>query len=313
MTMIASTETTHGADSVDFLCIGAQKSGTTFVTSAFLAHPEIQLPSSRELFESKELYFFSPKGEYKSKAGFALSNADRDIEWYKQQFVDDSRKKGEISTHYILDPASAERIKKAFPKVKVFAILRNPVNRAFSQYNMERHENAKETRSLMRILDEEPENEILARGLYFRQLVPYMRQFSSDQLRVYLFEDVIEDPAAFFVDLFGFIGVDTEFMPPGLNKRMNKSSRVKYAFIPRTARFVRQTLENAGLGNVVRAMTRSGIAKRYLYFHNRYNRVATDFKLTPDDCTALQSFYADDIRQLEQLINRDLPRWKSKK
>jgi len=311
--MTARTKTTHGADSVDFLCIGAQKSGTTFVTSAFLAHPEIQLPMPKELFESKELYFFSPKGEYKSEEGFALSNAHRDIEWYKRQFVDDSRKKGEISTHYILDPASAERIKKAFPNTKVFAILRNPVNRAFSQYNMERHETAKEPRSLMRILEEEPDNEIFARGLYHKQLVPYMQHFSSDQLRVYLFEDIIKDSAAFFADLFEFIGVDNEVVPPGLNKRMNKSSKVKYAFVPRTARFVRRTLEKVGLGSAVRAMIRSGIAKRYLYFHNHYNRVATDFELTSDERAALQSYYADDIRRLEQTINRDLSRWRSEK
>jgi len=178
---------------------------------------------------------------------------------------------------------------------------------------MERHETAKETRSLMGILEEEPENEIFTRGLYYKQLVPYMRQFSSDQLRVYLFEDIIEESAAFFADLFEFIGVDTEVVPPGLNKRMNKSSRVKYAFVPRTARFVRRTLENVGLGSAVRAMIRSGIAKRYLYFHNHYNRVATDFELSPDECAALQSYYADDIRRLEQLINRDLSHWKSKK
>jgi len=220
------------------------------------------------------LYFFSPKGEYKSEGGCAQCNADKDFEWYKQQFVTDNRKKGEISTHYLFDPA-------------------------------------RNLRSLMKIIQEEPDNEIIARGLYARQLAPYMRQFSDDQLRVYLFDDMKRDPAAFFLDLFGFIGVDTSVVPSSLNKGMNKSRRTKFVFIPRFVRFVRQTLENIGLRRLVRAMIKWGVAKQYLKFHGRYNRVAVDYELPPDERASLYDCFAEDIEQLEQLLNRDLSHWKS--
>lgn len=297
----------YGAESIDFLCIGAQKSGTTFVASSFRSHPDIQLPTS------KELHFFSPKGEYKSEGGFAQCNADKDIEWYGQQFVADNRKKGEISTHYLFDAASAKRIKDAYPDVKIFSILRNPVDRAFSQYNMERYKTGKERRSLMKIIQEEPDNEIITRGLYARQLAPYMQQFPADQLRVYLFDDMKKDPAAFFLDLFDFIGVDSSVVPPALNKRMNKSRRTKFVFIPRFVRFVRTTLEAAGLRNIIRTLNRWGVAQQIRKFNNRYNQVAVDFEMSPVERAALQECFVDDIEQLEMLINRDLSAWKGSK
>ena len=299
------TATDYGADSVDFVCIGAQKSGTTFVTSAFRAHPEIQL------YENKELYFFSPKGEYKTRNDGAHSNAHRGIEWYKQQFVNDARIKGEISTHYILDAGSAMKIREAFPQIKVFAILRNPVDRAFSQYNMERYKTVKEKRPLMQIIGEEPDNEILTRGLYFKQLQPFMEVFPAGQMRVFLFDDVLADAPTFFRELFSHVGVDASFIPPGVNKRMNKSGKAKYPLIPKSVRFVRQSLENLGMSSVVRGLTRVGVAQTYLNFHNRYNKVAMDYEISEEECAALNDYFADDIDKLEKLISRDLSNWKA--
>ena len=302
--MNESVEAEKGIETIDFLCLGAQKCGTTFVTSALRAHPEAQIP------DSKELHFFSPKGEYKTEGGFAQCNSGRGVDWYKKQFINDERKKGEISTHYIFDAAAAARIQAAFPDVRLFAVLRNPIDRAFSQYNMERFKTCKEDRDLIRIIEEEPENELMARGLYARQLPPYFDRFSSEQLRVYLFDDVTADPRAFFQDLFQFIGIDDSVVPPGLNKRMNKSRRSKYEFIPRSARFVREALESVGLTFLVRALIRAGAAQKFRTFNERYNQVAMDFEMSADERAALQAYYADDIKALEQMLNRDLSHWK---
>jgi hypothetical protein len=138
-----------------------------------------------------------------------------------------------------------------------------------------------------------------------------MRQFSDDQLRVYLFDDMTRDPAAFFLDLFGFIGVDTSVVPSSLNKRMNKSRRTKFVFIPRFVRFVRTTLEAVRLRNAIRTLNRWGVAEQIRKFNNRYNQVATDFEMSPAERAALHDCFVDDIEQLEKLISRDLSHWKS--
>lgn len=303
--MLNSPNALERIESVDFLCIGAQKSGTTYITNAFRNHPEIQLPGF------KELYFFSPKGEYQANGNFAQCNADKDIDWYKDQFIPDHRKKGEISTSYLLDPASADRIKLAFPEIKIFAILRNPVQRAFSQYNMERYWTGKEKRSLLQIIREEPDNEILTRGLYFHQLEPFTRRFGNDQLKVCLFDDMTSDPASFFNDLFTFVGADASFRPPELDKKANKRRGTKYPFIPRSIRFVRRTLEVVGLRSFVRALNRKGAGRWVRIFNKRYNEKEIDVEMSADERAALQEFYLADIEQLEKLLDRKLPHWKS--
>lgn len=302
--MTSRPENPPCSDDVDFVCIGAQKSGTTFIASAFHAHPQIQLP------DSKELHFFSAKGEYKTEGGFAQCNADRDVAWYRQQFVADSRKKGEISTHYIYDPESARRIRDAFPNIKVFTVLRSPADRAFSQYNMERHKTGKETRSLMQIIRDEPDNEILARGLYARQLAPYVHEFPSDQLRVYLFEEMTADPVAFFRDVYDFIGIDNSVVPHGLDKRMNPSRRTRFMFIPRTIRMIRKALEAIGLRSLVRGLIQFGVGRRLREFNNRYNQVVVDFTMSAEERSALHRYFEEDIEELGRLLNRDLSIWK---
>jgi hypothetical protein len=219
--LIGSGAVPGASADIDFICIGAQKAGTTYVRSVFRKHPEIQLP------KFKELYFFSGKGEYKSSANFAVSNADKDLSWYGSQFVNDSRKKGEISTHYITDASSAAKIKRAFSEVKLFAILRDPTDRAFSQYNMERYRTGKERRSLLQIIREEPDNEIITRGFYYKQLVPFFDSFQADQIKIFLFDDLTEEPTVFLKDLFEFIGVDSTFTPPRLEKKVNKGKRIR--------------------------------------------------------------------------------------
>ena len=71
----------------------------------------------------------------------------------------------------------------------------------------------------------------------------------------------------------------------------------------------RRTLETLGLKRVVRALNDAGAARLLQKFNNRYNQVAMDFQMSATDRMALQEFYADDIRQLEALVNRDLAHW----
>jgi hypothetical protein len=289
---------------LDFLCLGAQKAGTSYLVGALRSHPDIQLPGC------KELHFFSPIGEYKSHGDFAQSNFGKDLDWHRQQFQVDDRVRGEVSTHYLFDPDCAKRIKRSFPDVKLFAILRNPVDRAFSQYNMERYKTAKERRPLMQIVRDEPDNEILMRGMYFQQLVPFMELFGPDQIRAYLFEDMISDPASFFADLYTFIGVDPGFMPSVTNRRVNSSRRTRFPLVTKGIRFTRRSLETLGLRSVVRSLIHVGAGRWIRNFNTRYNHIPVDFELSPGDRLALQEVYLPDIERLETLIARDLRAWK---
>jgi hypothetical protein len=92
---------------------------------------------------------------------------------------------------------------------------------------------------------------------------------------------------------------------------MNKSGKAKYPFIPRSVRFIRKSLEKAGLSSVVRGLTNIGLAQAYVNFHNRHNKVAVDYEITPEERRALHRYFREDVAQLEQMIGRDLSAWQS--
>jgi len=115
----------------DFIIIGVQRGGTTSLYKYMTKHPKI-IPALK-----KEIHFFD------NKFGKGLS-------WYESQFMQNpffcllKRKRksedtitGEASPYYIYHPHVPKRISKILPNVKLIAILRNPIERAFSHYNHE--------------------------------------------------------------------------------------------------------------------------------------------------------------------------------
>ena len=104
----------------DFLCIGAQKAGTTWLHKNLRYHPEIYLP------DFKEIHFFN--GGYKNHG----------LKWYSQLFEEKgSRIAGDITPAYsTLDKNKIEILHRILPNAKIILILRNPIERAWSAAKM---------------------------------------------------------------------------------------------------------------------------------------------------------------------------------
>ena len=101
----------------DFLGIGAQKAGTTYLYSLLSEHPQVFLSSP------KELHFFS-------------LHYQKGLAWYQDQFKFAATDKccGEITPYYMFHPLASKRIRKHLPNVKLIVLLRDPVERALSQF-----------------------------------------------------------------------------------------------------------------------------------------------------------------------------------
>ena len=101
----------------DFLCIGTQKGGTTYLYELLRCHPEIFLASP------KEQHFFSLYWQ-------------KGTNWYANQFlaVSDNQICGEVTPYYLYHPEAPRRIFSVVPEVKLIVLLRDPVERALSQY-----------------------------------------------------------------------------------------------------------------------------------------------------------------------------------
>lgn len=195
----------------DFLIIGASKSGTTSLYDQLVEHPQIE-PAA-----VKEVHFFDDR-------------FDRGIEWYRSQFpLANSRshsRTGEASPYYLFHPHAPRRIRRALPDVKLIALLRNPIERAYSHYQHEvrvkreslsfeealAREPERLNGELERMLEDEGYNSFnyrrysyLARGRYADQIAVWRQLFPEAQLMVIKSEDFFADPGPTYQQVLQFL------------------------------------------------------------------------------------------------------------
>jgi hypothetical protein len=169
----------------------------------------------------KELHFFD-------------LNIGNGVGWYRSHFADaQGRAAGEASPSYMFDADGVGRMSSLLPSAKLIAILRDPVDRAYSHYwhNRKRgretlaFEDALETESSrMRSADvlDRLYFSYFSRGLYHRQLEYLGRFFSRDQLLVLLFEDFRDEQARTLQGVWRFLDVAEGFLPD--QRRLNRNS-----------------------------------------------------------------------------------------
>ena len=114
---------------IDFIGIGTSKAGTTWVSEMLDAHPGICMS------EPKEVNYFNEQNNY--SINIKNYNYGKGFNWYKKHFLHwrTGQIIGEFTPKYLADLKAPLRIKNAFPDVKLIVCLRDPVDRAFSQYN----------------------------------------------------------------------------------------------------------------------------------------------------------------------------------
>lgn len=125
----------------NFLIIGAAKSGTSSIYDYLKQHPQIYMSSIKEpiffAFEGEQIDEFGPFNDDPLAKG-TLTNSATNIDDYQALFrdVDGEKAIGEASVRYLYFSKSPNRIKKYIPEAKLIAILRNPVDRAYSHFLM---------------------------------------------------------------------------------------------------------------------------------------------------------------------------------
>lgn len=207
----------------DFIIIGAQKGGTSSLYAYLSQHPCVQAATV------KEVHFFD-------------ENFGRGLNWYRhffpslaQKFADVTTEKkprlltGEASPYYIFHPLAARRIAAILPRVKLVALLRNPVDRAYSHYQHEVRAGdeplssfveaiAREEERLQgekeKILADEQYNSFnyrhysyLARGLYADQLENWFEFFPAKQILIIASEEFYANPVRIYQKTLDFLSL----------------------------------------------------------------------------------------------------------
>jgi hypothetical protein len=281
----------------NFLIIGAPRSGTTHLYRGLRQHPAIFMS------DFKEPMFFAYEGE--DRPGSITNRAAYETLFHGSEPYPAV---GEASTLYLYSPNAARRIRQSIPDVRLIAILRNPTDRAFSQYTFQRFLQTEPLDTFEAALADE-NNRIqnnaspflLYRpvGLYGRQIPRYLDQFPKEQLLFVLQDDLDIQPQTIFQQIFSFIGVDPNF-EPDLRHRTNASGVPQYDTL---FRMMKTT------GRAIKKLIPERLATRLS--GSAHDAFLSHPALTPETRQTLNDYFAKDIAITEGLIERDLSHWLS--
>ena len=270
---------------VDFIGLGAQKSGTSWAYTCLYEHPEICMPI-------KELHFFS-RPRYQEG-----------VLWYNDHFTKCSpkTKSGEWSTSYLYTEGVAERIHAHYPDAKLLVILRNPIDRAYSQYRnaIRAGEISKETTFEAY---ESQEKSVLGQGLYGQQLFRFLKFFPREQICILIYEDIAKDPIAFMRRIHEFLGIRPDFVSSMVHAHVNVARTPKMVGLDRGIHYISEFLRKHGLDRFVHFVRKSGLT-------DVIRRVNTEGDTTNKTATFDRAqyihFFKDDVKNVGELLGRNL-------
>lgn len=295
----------------DFFILGTAKSGTTACYHYLRRHPQVCLS------QPKETWFFD---------GLRYNRGlDHYWETHFAPFLsgDIVETAGEVASSYLYVPYVAERLAQSAPQARLLAILRHPVERAFSDWwmlwqqgietlpfeaaladNLRRLENGPvfdSAESWQEHLDSIRQRRSLKYrtyldyGYYEVQIRRYLQFFPAGQLKILLFDDLRRDPAAFYCELLAFLGLECPDEPE--------------PFTPRNV-----AVPSRSIGRVISYLSRGRFALLLPSWSKRlaneaFLRIGRQTKLEPYTRAALLEHYSGHNQKLSTLLGRELSDW----
>lgn len=307
----------------NFFIVGAPKAGSTSLYHYLDQHPDIYMSPIKEpnyfateirpeIFSEDLLprveadlralqeYLQGPMRE--KRLGGLVTEWDDYLKLF--QNVKEERAIGEASVCYLWSKTAASNIHARIPGAKIIMILRDPVDRMFSEYlhavtdgrmgiSFRQHVEA-----CLRCHDLKVHGPALELGLYSEELKRYAELFPPENIRVFLYEDYQRQQLKFLAEVFRFLGVDAGFVPDTSERHLGPR-------VPRSVR-VGHFLKKYGVWQHASKLSSS----RFRSFLKKVAiRPRGEVKVDPRDREFLQDYYRDDIRKLAGVLNRDLNSW----
>jgi hypothetical protein len=263
----------------DFLYIGTSKAGSTWLFNALAVHEDVWLASN------KGLYFFD-------------AHFDRGVDWYRQQFEDaDGRAVGEFSHSYLSSPEAPARIAAYSPSMRLLVCLREPVDRAFSDY-LDLVKNNGFAGSFSQAVEQYPR--LLDRGRYATHLSRYLEHFPAAQLHVGLFDDLKTSPQGYADEVYDFLGVDRVALSAGHLRARMPAGRPRNATMVGLTKRASKVAASVGLRRWRSRIKRSTMVRSALYKEYRDVKPRPD----PDLGLELRRGFAEEVARLDDLLGR---------
>jgi len=294
----------------NFIILGAAKAGTTSLYRYLCQHPQIYMSPVKETnffsLEGHRLDFSGP-GDREHIGSFAIT----EFEAYQALFqaVASERAIGEASPMYLYSRRAPANLARRLPQVKLIAMLRDPAERAFSQYVYfvrDRREPLTDFREALEQCEPRRQSgwewawQYVEVGFYGRQLSRYWEMFDARQIRVYLYRDFCHRPDEILRDIYRFLDVDETFAP-------DVSTRHNVSTLPRSRRLAALCTNPHPAKSLLKQALPERLRQRLKATVTKYNSVRP--QLSDEMREYLIEIYREDVLKLQDLIDRDLSHW----
>lgn len=230
----------------DFLIVGAMKAGTTTLSYALGNHPEI--------FRHRgEVHFFDRDANWRRGKAYYASFFR---EWNGERTVGEKTASYSYSLH--VRPPVPERIRRILPGVKLIWCLRNPVDRAYSQYQAQVSEGYT-LRSFESVVGREIERgptrawHLLDRGIYVKHVRRFLEYFSLDRMHFVVLDELLRQPAGVLAGVLDFLDVDRELGASMPLHWRNATALPRSLLLQRVVRILLEPIRPGLLKKVMRA------------------------------------------------------------
>lgn len=273
---------------------GVAKSGTTSVYHYLKSHHQVFMS------ERKELNYYS-FGKIPNFQSDKIVQPVRTAQEYQSHFrgAEGYLVRGEASPTYFATSGAAKYIKEEIPNVKLITTLRHPAERAYSGYLMHLRGNAASPN------DSDPfscEKHWVKLSFYYDRLKEYYDQFDSSQIKIILLEELKFNRKQVLLDLFDYLNIDSNYNFASATAAHNSAAQ------PRNYTIHNIINNNKFINKRVRPL----IPRKLKELGKRIEKMnhTQPVKMSDELRYNLNQLYKDDIRKVEELIDRNLDIWR---
>jgi hypothetical protein len=300
----------------DFIIIGAPKAGSSALHAALAAHPDLHLSDPKE-----PKYFMCGDAPPPLYTGPGDAHSRREWIWRRDEYnalFHQARPgvlSGESTPFYLFDLQAQRRIAETIPEVKLIAVLRDPVDRAYSNWMHLWADGLEPEPNVVVACEVEDERvrggwapfwRYRELGRYGRQLESLYKLFPGEQILVVRYRDLVKEPVATLAPVCGFLGVADD----SVDSVPRDNTRPFVAHGPRRYVVSRMIRAGAGAGAFFRPQVWRRTSRPLLRLLH-IGQPTTRPQLTPEQRGAILEPILPDIDLLEKVTGDDFSEWRS--
>lgn len=292
-----------------FFIVGAPKCGTTALYDYLQQHPDIWLPR-------KEIYFFG--------SDFTFRHTRPSLDYYLSLFENapnSAKTLGEASVWYLYSQKAAQEIKAFQPNAKIIIMLRNPTQMLYSLHSQQLYAGNENINDFGQALAAETDRQQAKRippligcpyeALYYSQVPRYTEQikrywneFGKENVKIILFDELIQNTSLVYTETLQFLGINTHFLPDFKQVNPNKTVRSKLwrDLLKKRPQWLIKTAKIL----IPSRQWRERIQQKLWAINTK----KTDRPpMNPSIKQQLDKLFAHEIEQLSILLEKDLSHW----